>query len=450
MSLSIPMIDTIISLKQALKNLPEGASEAIVSDIFSRPLLQALGFESGEIVPQYDTGGGGITDFAARKTVEGDVFLHTKSSPFLLIELKEKNCNLSAGTPKYLSTVNQLKKQLLGAKCNLTQWGIITNSSHIQLFRKHGKVVFPATECLVITVDNLDKIVANIKEKIKNTCRALTITVYNNKGGVGKTTTTVNLAGILTFLGKKVLAIDFDLNQQDLSSALGIPVSENILLDALTDKNIDLLSAVRPYLFARGRSELSFDTIPADTQLAEQSDKELSQLMKLYTLYKKLEAARQKYDYILIDASPNWRFISQLAIYAADVVLIPTKHNNLFSLENAATAIKKFIPAMQADKGDGSPVALPIFFNGEKITPPQLKVAQEAISNIIKASRKEGFHLLPYFYPKYTTAQQNLHIHEVPSYANIASAAFSRVPAVYRDRYAHDYYKDLAKEYFLQ
>jgi len=278
----------------------------------------------------------------------------------------------------------------------------------------------------------------------------LTVTIYNNKGGVGKTTTTVNLAGILTFLGKKVLVIDFDFNQQDLTSALGIPVSDGVLKKALTDKNVDLKSAVSPYCFSHKKLQLCFDIIPADSELANNSDRELSELMRLYALYDKLEFARQDYDYILIDSSPNWRFNSKLAVYTADVILIPTKHNNLFSLENAATAIKKFIPEIQADKGEGNPIALPIFFNGEKITQPQLEVAQKAINNILKNAKKDKFDLLPYFYPKYTSAKKDLHIHQVPSYANIASAAFSRTPAVYRDRSAHEYYKDLAKEYFLQ
>lgn len=172
--------------------------------------------------------------------------------------------------------------------------------------------------------------------------------------------------------------------------------------------------------------------------------------MRLYTLYNKLAFARQNYDYILIDSSPNWRFNSKLPIYAADVILIPTKHNNLFSLENAAMAIQKFIPEIQSEKEDGNPIALPIFFNGEKITEPQLAVAQQEIKKIIIKAKQEGFDLQPYFYPKYTKAQQNLDIHQVPSYANIASAAFSRIPAVYRDRSAHEYYKKLAKEYFLQ
>lgn len=438
------------TLQTALQGLPQGASEAIVSAHFSPQFLQALGFDSNEVVPEYDTNGGGIVDKAARKTIGNDIFLHTKSNPYLLLELKGKDINLTEATPGYLKTVNQLKRQLLGSNCTSAEWGIITNSSHVQLFRKHGKVIFPATQCLTLDLNNVDRVVAEIRKKIEETSRALTVTIYNNKGGVGKTTTTVNLAGILTFLGKKVLVIDFDFNQQDLTSALGIPVSDGLVKKALTDKNVDPKSAVVPYKFSNRKLQLSFDIIPADNELANESENILRTLMQRHTLYKKLDFARQDYDYILIDSSPNWRFISQVAVYAADVILIPTKHNNLFSLENAAKAIQKFIPEIQAAKEDGNPIALPIFLNGEKITQPQLEVAQQAINNIIANAKKEGFNLRPYFYPKYTTAKKDLHIHQVPSYANIANAAFSRIPAVYRDRSAHDYYKDLAKEYFLQ
>jgi len=438
------------TLQAALQSLPQGASEAIVSANFSTQFLQALGFESDEVVPHYDTNGGGIVDKAARKTIENDIFLHTKSNPYLLLELKGKNINLTEGTPGYLKTVAQLKRHLLGSNCKSAEWGIITNSSHVQLFRKHGKVIFPATQCLALDLNNVDQVVADIRKKIQAPSRALTVTIYNNKGGVGKTTTTVNLAGILTFLGKKVLVIDFDFNQQDLTSALGIPVSDGLVKKALTDKNVDLKSAVVTYNFTNKKLQLCFDIIPADSELANNSDRELSELMRLYALYDKLEFARQDYDYILIDSSPNWRFNSKLPVYAADVILIPTKHNNLFSLENAARAIQKFIPEIQADKEDGSPIALPIFFNGEKITEPQREVAQKAINNILNNAKKDKFDLLPYFYPKYTSARKDLHIHEVPSYANIASAAFSRTPAVYRDRSAHEYYKSLAKEYFIQ
>lgn len=447
------MTITTTTLQSALKSLPEKAPEAIVNDLFVPHLMRELGFQSEEIYSEYDTGSKRKVDKAVRKTIGDDVFSHTGSNPYLLVELKGRDINLASDAASYHATVNQLKGYLLNTNCKTAEWGIITNSCHIQLFRKHGKVIFPATQCIALDEKNIDEVITLIRKKIEKPAKALTVAVYNNKGGVGKTTTTVNLAGILTFLGKKVLAIDFDPNQQDLTSSLGLPLSKGSVFDALTTKDVELQSTTHPYnyTFSKTKTTLRFDVIPADLKLTDEPEHILAGVLQFRSLHQKLNLLRQEYDYILIDSPPNWKLFSQLAVYAADVVIMPTKHNNLFSLENAATAIKQFIPEVQAKKNDGSPIPLPIFFNGEKTTPPQLAIAQQEINNIIKAVRKEDkFDLLPYFFPKYTNAKKDLHIHQVPSYANIASSAFSRIPAVYRDKSAHEYYKDLAKEYFLQ
>jgi cellulose biosynthesis protein BcsQ len=150
----------------------------------------------------------------------------------------------------------------------------------------------------------------------------------------------------------------------------------------------------------------------------------------------------------LIDSPPNWRFFSQSAVCAADVVLIPTKHNSIFSLENAVTVIKRFIPEIQSQRKDGGPIALPIFFNGESISDAAKVTAKEAISQIIEQGKKDRTYpvdLTPYFYPR-----SNHPIFELPSYAHIAGAAFTRIPAAYKNKIACGYYLALAKEYFLQ
>lgn len=449
-----------LSLVPIFQNLPPLAPEPEVIQQFSLPLLEALGFQAhSDVVPQYPTGDRKKVDIAARYTLSDDKFLYTKSNPFLLVEFKGKDSNLSQGSAQYTKTANQLKEYLLAPNCKTVEWGIITNSLHIQLFRKHGKAIYPATQCLPLTDDTIDETVASIRKKIENPPKALTVAIYNNKGGVGKTTTTVNLAAILTLLGKRVLAIDFDPNQQDLTKLLGVPPSEDLVFKALTQRT-EISQTIHTYRFTLKRRNLdflaqrnldfTFDVLPADTKLKSASDADYSQLMFPRDLHTRLQNARQEYDYILIDAPPNWRLLSQMAVYAADVVLIPTKHNSLASLDNAALAMKEFFPEAQALKGDGSPVPLPIFFNGERVTKPQLAVAQQEINNIIETAKKEGFDLQPYFFSRFSKGKQNHYIPEVPSYASIAGAAFSRSPVVYNDRSAQEYYKNLAMEYFLQ
>ena len=105
------------SLKPYLQHLPQDASEAIVSTNFAPYLISYLGFSTTEIIPQYDTGGGGITDFATRRNLENDIFLQTKSNPFLLIELKDRYTNLTENSPGYKATVNQLKRQIMLGYC---------------------------------------------------------------------------------------------------------------------------------------------------------------------------------------------------------------------------------------------------------------------------------------------------------------------------------------------
>lgn len=369
---------TKLRLQSALGSLPPNASEPTICQNFIwAELLPCLGFSSAEIISQYNTGNGGITDFAARKNKGDGVFLHESNNPLLLIEAKRRCLDIAQDTRSYVSTVRQLKCQLLGKNAQSAQWGIITNANHIQLFRKHGKVIYPATMCRELTLENVDQVVEMIKYKIENPVRSLTVTVYNNKGGVGKTTTTVNLAAYLAYLGKNVLVLDFDFNQQDLTRSLGLSLTQGVVAHALQSRDSALKPAITTYSFQTKARQINFDVIPADSEMVNIDEVKLQQQsVNVDALYKKLDFARLEYDYIFIDASPNWRLITKFALYAADVILIPTKHNSLSSLENAATAINWFIPEMQELKKDGTPVALPIFFNGETITDSHLKKTQ--------------------------------------------------------------------------
>ncbi|MEI2582087.1 ParA family protein [Scytonema sp. PRP1] len=444
-------------LRQVLLDLPSNAQEPIVGNIFIPSLLKLLGFDATETVPKFATGNSfGAVDYAVRKNAQNDIFVNTKSNPYLLLEIKGRDINLSGNFAQYRSAVKQLHGYLRGSNCKSAQWGIITNSRHIQLFRKHGKVIHPASSCLEITPDNVDEIVAAIKAKIDNPPKALTVAIYNNKGGVGKTTTTVNLAATLAAFGKQVLIIDFDPNQQDLTNSLDVKPKEDALYSWLENKPSPSFPPGVMFRFSfptKSTGTITFDVIPSDKKLTDLGEDKLRQVFSIRKLRQVIDPLKSLYDYILIDSPPNWNFFSQSAVSASDVVLIPTKHNNIFSLQNAAIVIKQFIPEVQTFRKDGGPIALPIFFNGEAITPAARATADRALDEIIEEAKKDKtnpFDLTPYFYSRYSQAKPDHYIFNLPSYAHIANAAFARTPSVYRNKTAYDYYFALAKEYFLQ
>lgn len=440
--------------------LPNESVEQVIGNRFVQKLIATLGFSEKEWHPQFRTGNSADkVDFAARKNDSSDIFYISKQSPYLLVEVKARatgsgaKINLSEGTPHYLATREQITRYLLAPNCQTAQWGIITNAVHIQLFRRHGKVVFPASPSVLIKKDNINRIINNIQRLIEQPPKALNICVYNNKGGVGKTTTTINLAATLARQGKQVLLVDFDPQQGDLTHSLGIKLGSVSLYDCLTEEALDIHDAIQPFTVNyKSGQKIKFDVIPSDRRMGAYSDDELRAKIQKGSarLRDLLKRFTYEYDYILIDCPTSWMFFSQSSVYASDVVLIPTKHNNLASLENAAKVIKEFLPKVKEARKDGGPIALPIFFNGEKITPPQLTMANNEIGLIIKrVSKESNFNLSPYFWPKARKAHLDTTIFSLPSYAIVANAAFARIPAAFKDATAAEHYLGLAKEYFL-
>ncbi|HEY9626511.1 MAG TPA: AAA family ATPase [Coleofasciculaceae cyanobacterium] len=438
-----------VDLVQKLDDLPPLAEEALVSEVFVKSFLEVLGFNEQERYPQFSTGQGNDTvDFAARQNTEDDLFLRSRANPDLLIEVKGQNISLENASSSYRTTVAQLKRYLLSPNCKATQWGIITNSRRIQLFRRHGKVVFPATSNLLITKENITDVVTHIQSLIRNTPKSLTVCVYNNKGGVGKTTTIVNLAAILRRHNKKVLLVDFD-SQSDSTRSLKLQLGKVHLSDCLLETNLDIRDSIVPFNVTdrKGKTAHFFDVIPSDPKLENYTESENSAKLqrKIFRLRDLLQKFTNEYDYILIDCPTQWLFFSQSGLCASDVVLIPTKHNGLTSLHNAARVIKQFIPEIQEVRKDGAPIALPIFFNGERITDPSRHITDSEIQNIIDQNRD----LEPYFYPKTRMGRVDKTIFHIPAYSSVADAAFSHVPAVVKNKTILDHYDRLAKEYFL-
>ena len=128
------------------------------------------------------------------------------------------------------------------------------------------------------------------------------ITISNQKGGVGKTTTTFNLAAALSRRGKKVLLVDLD-PQANLSEYLGYKPTMTELISEVSTKSMIHIAAVRMAIRKHDMYEL--DYIPADINLANAEMLMINALARESILKRILSEISDDYDYILIDCLPS-------------------------------------------------------------------------------------------------------------------------------------------------
>lgn len=145
---------------------------------------------------------------------------------------------------------------------------------------------------------------------------AKVITIFNQKGGVGKTTTVVNLASALANSKKKVLVIDLD-PQANATSGLGIDKEQNHnVYDFLINGNEDTIL---------NTDNKKLDIIPSNGDLAG-IEIELSRENNWqYRLKESIKEIKENYDYCLIDSPPSLGVLSMIALVASDSIIIPVQ-----------------------------------------------------------------------------------------------------------------------------
>ncbi len=159
------------------------------------------------------------------------------------------------------------------------------------------------------------------------------IAIANQKVGVGKTTTTVNLSAALSLMGKKVLLVDCD-PQGNASSGMGVPKTHR-------PNTYDMLISDRTATECVVETEYG-DVIPASKELAAASVELIHAENREYVLKNKISALYSEYDYIFLDCPPSLELLTVNALVAADSVLIPMQCE-YYALEGIAdllTSIK--------------------------------------------------------------------------------------------------------------
>ncbi len=148
--------------------------------------------------------------------------------------------------------------------------------------------------------------------------RALIIALCNQKGGVGKTTTTINLGAALAETGRKVLLVDFD-PQGSLSVGLGVNphTLQASVYDLLLNRNTSVDEVIT-------RSSVEhLDLLPSNIDLSAAEVQLVSEVAREQTLRRVLTRVRGRYDVILIDCAPSLGLLTVNALTAADRVIMP-------------------------------------------------------------------------------------------------------------------------------
>ncbi len=159
---------------------------------------------------------------------------------------------------------------------------------------------------------------------------ATILSMCNQKGGVGKTTSTINLGACLAEAGRKVLLVDLD-PQGALSAGLGLTHDEieDTIYDVMLDNQVSIHSAIKRTPIA------GLDLVPANIDLSAAEIQLVNEVGREHTLARALRPVRRDYDFIIIDCQPSLGLLTVNALACSAGVIIPMECE-FFSLRGLA------------------------------------------------------------------------------------------------------------------
>jgi chromosome partitioning protein len=236
----------------------------------------------------------------------------------------------------------------------LASYGLVFNGDFFQLWRRIDGLVLPLTPIQRVTKKSLPLLMQQLDYCLNHPQSALVSAIWNQKGGVAKTTNIINVGATLAIEGRKVLLIDLD-PQGDLTRWLNVHPHSDYLhpciekvdsQDLDTAKNIlDNAPHLKTFPTTDGRSyELSILATDVDSLKKFRDDLALNQPVVLFK--KMIKLLKQEYDYILIDIAPTLDRLAHCALFTCDTVLIPVDYGEK-SLHHALQVHQTILPKIR-------------------------------------------------------------------------------------------------------
>jgi chromosome partitioning protein len=446
-------------------SLPNDYSEAQLCPHLVSKIFEHLGYDRHQVKIQKNIG------IAAALKPDYLIYQDPNQPPVLVVKIKKRAPALAkvgdanfvkscedhplyqdavglTSSPKNNGILQYLDITKVKPEC-LANYGLVFNGDFFQLWRRVDGLIIPMTIIKRVTKTSLSKLLKELDKCLQAPPAALVTAIWNHKGGVAKTTNTINIASCLALAGKRVLLIDLD-PQNDLTTGIGLKANfspdyfdrayEKIQLQELDSAKEIIDAAIQNKTYPTSdKNSFKLSLLSSNKDCLNNINSNSENAHPPYKIFNDiLHLIRHDYDYIFIDSSPKLDKLTECLLCTAEAILLPIDVGGR-SLTHAIDLSQRVIPEIQAmrnkDKADSftlGPWNLGLVFSN---CPTNLGINID--NEIKKVMQSKNF----------TGKQVNVRL---INYAQTKQAEFQEMPVVcWPNSQISKLFQELTKEVFL-